>query len=603
MTKKNNNNDSFQKALKDANADLYELLGKTTIEDSRNSIFDYLSKIERQTFDLTCSLHPLEITIIRTCVSNFRNVIGPSNEKKSATSALTNLWNIAHGKDHNADQAFVNECEAFFKGITGRSGIYRQDRPVEENETPEFIQLKGRQAALKRTERLDILGSEVKSHFKRYPSGLEPEIIEKREKNRDRILSLLGGTKDDWSNYKWHLDKVITKPEILFDLIELESEFKEAMEKASKNHLPVGMTPYYVSLMDYEAKSDVDFAIRAQVLPPPEYVDALADHHSDRGDAFDFMGEHDTSPIDLITRRYPGICILKPFNTCSQICVYCQRNWEIDECMDPDAMASQDSVCEAIDWLKDHPAIREVLITGGDPIVLDDDQLAEILDQVSGIEHVERIRIGSRTPVVLPSRWTDSLADLLASYHKPGRREVAVVTHFEHPYEITPEACEAVQKIRARSIGVYNQEVFTIFNSRRFETAKLRKDLRLIGVDPYYTFNMKGKEETTRYRVPIARILQERKEEARLLPGMDRTDEAVFNVPRLGKNHLRASNHRQLIGLREDGARVYEFHPWERNIDPLPTYVFTDVPLQSYLDRIEELGESAEDYSSLWYYY
>ena len=114
------------------------------------------------------------------------------------------------------------------------------------------------------------------------------------------------------------------------------------------------------------------------------------------------------------------------------------------------------------------------------------------------------------------------------------------MTHYEHSYEITPESMEAVQKIKTLGIGVYNQQVYTVYNSRRFETAKLRRDLRLIGVDPYYTFNLKGKEETRRFMVPIARIMQERKEEARLLPGLDRTDEPVFNVPRLGKNHLRA---------------------------------------------------------------
>ena len=118
----------------------------------------------------------------------------------------------------------------------------------------------------------------------------------------------------------------------------------------------------------------------------------------------------------------------------------------------------------------------------------------------------------------------------------------AIVTHFEHSYEISPQAMHAVQKIRKAGMSVYNQVVYTIENSRRFETAKLRWDLKSIGVDPYYTFNMKGKEETRRYMVPIARILQERKEEARLLPGLDRTDEPVFNVPRLGKNHLRLNH-------------------------------------------------------------
>jgi len=315
------------------------------------------------------------------------------------------------------------------------------------------------------------------------------------------------------------------------------------------------------------------------------------------------MGEHDTSPIDHVTRRYPCIAILKPFNTCAQICVYCQRNWEIDEVLDPKAAASKKSLKEALDWFDNHRSIGDVLITGGDPGIMKDEPLRRILEELAGKDHVYRIRIGTRTPVVLPMRWTDNLVKIISEFHEPGRREVAIVTHFEHSYEITPEAMQAVQKIRKTGIGVYNQEVFTVENSRRFESAKLRRDLRLIGVDPYYTFNMKGKEETRRYMVPIARILQERKEEARLLPGLDRTDEPVFNVPKLGKNHLRAWQDHRLVMILQDGSRVYELHPWEKNIKPVPPYNYIDVPIYDYLEELAARGENIRDYRTIWFYY
>ncbi len=143
------------------------------------------------------------------------------------------------------------------------------------------------------------------------------------------------------------------------------------------------------------------------------------------------------------------------------------------------------------------------------------------MESLSAKKQIYRIRIGTRTPVVLPMRFTDEFIKMLAGFHRPPDLEIAIVTHFEHSYEITPESMKAVQKLRQVGISVYNQQVYTVENSRRFEAAKLRKDLKSIGVDPYYTFNMKGKEETSRYMVPIARILQERKEEARLLPGLD----------------------------------------------------------------------------------
>jgi lysine 2,3-aminomutase len=156
---------------------------------------------------------------------------------------------------------------------------------------------------------------------------------------------------------------------------------------------------------------------------------------------------------------------------------------------------------------------------------------------------------------------------------------------------------------RATGIGIYPQQVYPVENSRRFETAKLRLDLRSIGIDPYYTFNMKGKEETRRYMVPIARILQERKEEARLLPGLDRTDEPVFNVPKLGKNHLRSWQDHRLVMIRPNGSRVYEFHPWEKNISAVPPYNYVDVPIYDYLEELAARGENIREYRTIWFYY
>ncbi|MBU0698177.1 MAG: KamA family radical SAM protein, partial [Proteobacteria bacterium] len=226
-----------------------------------------------------------------------------------------------------------------------------------------------------------------------------------------------------------------------------------------------------------------------------------------------------------------------------------------------------------------------------------------LIYRLSTIKHVERIRIGTRMPVTLPQRITDVLVRNINSFHNPGKREIIIVTHFEHPYEITPQSMEAVQKFRRYGMEVYNQLVYTFFNSRKFEAAALRHKLRLIGVTPYYTFNTKGKEETDDFRVPIARLLQEQKEEARLMPGTVRTDEIVFNVPKLGKNYLRASQHHDIISILPDGRRVYEFHPWEKKLSLADTYVYTDVSIYNYLKRLKAAGENPADYKTIWYYY
>ena len=224
------------------------------------------------------------------------------------------------------------------------------------------------------------------------------------------------------------------------------------------------------------------------------------------------MLERDTSPIKLITRRYPMIAVLKPYNSCSQICVYCQRNWEITHVMFKGAKAHPKAIANAIRWIREHPTIKEVLLTGGDPLVMSDDEICGILDQLCSIDHIERIRIGTRVCVCLPQRITQELVDKLSGYHVPGQRELCIVTHAQYPYEITQDMLKAVRRFRTNGISVYNQQVYTFYNSRRFEAVALRRLLRLIGVDPYYLFNMKGKEETNRYRVPIARILQEQKD-------------------------------------------------------------------------------------------
>ncbi len=599
--------DAYLHRLWDANRDIYNLLKSADkLETARDSLYTYLEKMERRIFDIDNDLHILEKAIVRDSIKVLKSIIGPINEFRTEFSALDSLWKLAREKRDELTQevsvGFLMEFINLFRSVAGRPNIYFESIEAKKG-IPDFLKLHGREAALTRTEMLDEMGATVQKYFKKYPSGLDPDVIGWRKENRERILHYFKADESDWKNYKWHIKNVIRKAEPLLDLIELTDEQKEAVKKATGNKIPFGITPYYLSLMDRRLSIGYDQAVRAQVIPPPEYVDLMAEHRADKDAIFDFMGEHDTSPMDLITRRYPGIVILKPYNTCSQICVYCQRNWEIDEVLDPKAMASRKEIEEAVRWLGDHRSIGDVLVTGGDPCIMKDDSIGWILKELAKLDHVYRIRIGSRTPVVLPMRWTDNLINILSEFHVPGRREIAIVTHYEHSYEITPESMEAIQKIKKTGIGIYNQEVFTVYNSRRFETAKLRRDLRLMGVDPYYTFNLKGKEETRRFMVPIARILQERKEEARLLPGLDRTDEPVFNVPKLGKNHLRAQQDHRLVMIMPDGSRVYEFHPWEKNITPVPPYNYVDVPIYDYLEELAALGENIRDYRTIWFYY
>lgn len=599
--------DAYLNRLWEANPEIYKCLKNASdLEKARDLIYSYLERAEREIFKIDNDLHILEKATVRECIRTFKSIIGQINEYRTGVSALDCLWKLAREKreelTYEVSVGFLMEFISLFRGVAGRSNIYFESKEVKKG-IPDFLRLEGLEASEARTEILDEMGATIQKYFKRYTSGLDPDVINWRKENRDRILHYFGGSESDWNDHTWHIKHVIRDAKPLIDLIELTVEQQDAVKKAADNRIPFGITPYYLSLMDRHLSIGYDYAVRAQVISPPDYVDIMVEHRKDRCIIFDFMGEHDTSPVELITRRYPCIAILKPFNTCAQICVYCQRNWEIDEVLDPKAMASKKMLEKAFSWFDNHKSVGDVLITGGDPCIMKDEPLRQILEELAKKDHIYRIRIGTRTPVVLPMRWTDNLVKILSEFHKPGRREIAVVTHIEHSYEITPEATEAVQKIRKAGISIYNQEVFTVWNSRRFETAKLRHDLRLIGIDPYYTFNMKGKEETRRYMVPIARILQERKEEARLLPGLDRTDEPVFNVPKLGKNHLRAWQDHRIVMILPDGSRVYEFHPWEKNIKPIPPYNYIDIPIYDYLEELAARGENIRDYRTIWFYY
>jgi len=573
------------------------------LELARNKFYGLLLRIEIGLDKEPQEYHPLEHILLLSALRVLKHIIRRRNESKSGgISSLLYMQALARrGPDNLLKEirpGFIEELRHLFLAIKGRSEMYA-DEVIDEN----FDKLSGRSAAVRRGKVLDELSIDARRKMSAYTTGLEPDIIELRKGNIARIRRFFGADESDWNDWRWQLKHVIRDAETLGEIIELTGDERWCIERAVRNQTPFGITPYYASLMDRKAGGERDRAIRAQVIPGITYVRGMEEYKRGCLHSFDFMMERDTSPIDLITRRYPQIVILKPFNTCAQICVYCQRNWEIKQVLAPRAKASKDELKQAIDWIRDNPNITEVLVTGGDPGIMADAALDAVFKAVASIEHVERIRLGTRTPVVLPMRITDAFRDMLLKYHIPGKREVCVVTHYEHVYEVTPESRDAVRKLKSEGLSLYNQLVFTTFNSRRFEAAALRRLLRLIGVDPYYTFNAKGKAETSDFRVPVARLMMERKEEARLLPGLTRTDSIVFNIPRLGKNYLSQGQDNRLIMIRPDGCRVYEFLPWEKNISLVDTYVYTDVSIYDYLKRMEALGENPSEYANIWYYY
>jgi len=590
----------------DADPQIYKILNESdSLELARDRLIKHLEDLDwRYRRDVEQSIESWKYILVKESVRCMKNIISHRNERLAGAPVLKYLWLAARFGDAEVADEFIEEFVHLFKAINGNAEVY-PPHFMDGIRSPDFEKYKGRAAAQKRSAFLEKIGERMKGYLDKYPSGLEPEIMERRDENKKRILEILHAREEDWDDWQWQFSNVFKDKKglaVIKKAIRLTPREERGIALAISNNVPFGVTPHYLHLMDYEP-GGFDFAVRRQVFPPPDYVKTMMIHRRDRRTVFDFMRERDTSPLKLVTRRYPRVAIVKPYDSCPQICVYCQRNWEITSPFFVGAQASEEDLNRAIEWFAEHKSIMDVLITGGDPLVMSNERIDYILKRFSAMPHIHNIRIATRMPITVPQRVTEGLCSIFTKYYQLGKQTLCMVTHFAHPYEVTYETARAIRRVKMHGLHVYNQEVFGFGNSRRFETAALRIAMKKIGVDPYYTFNMKGKSEIEEYAAPVARILQEQKEEARLLPGVFRTDEAVFNVPFLGKNYLKAWQEHELISISSDGRRVYSFHPWEKNIAKAIPYVYTDITIKGYLEKLEARGEDPEDYKSIWYYY
>jgi len=601
--------------LWEADLEIEEILREDcSLAETRDRLYAYLDQLDREQRGHTRSTDELDLAKAREAINVFRSLLSPANENRVGFSTLELMRQLAAEQDDNvveaAGEGFAEEVRHLLLAIHGRTGVgqgwmgkeWALD-PIVRTAPPVFH---GENPGKMRSTYLDLMASSARTRIDSFPCGLDQPLVQERVAHRDAILSHFGGRERDWVDPRWqraHILKGGAGARDIEELVPLAPAERWAIATAITHGIPWAITPYYLSLFDFETASRTqDGQVRSQVIPPAHTVTRMIEHRSDRADVFDFMGERDTSPADWVTRRYPMVAILKLTESCPQICVYCQRNWEIQA----DAVCvahNNQQIDRALRWFALHPSITDVLVTGGDPLAVDRDQLFRVLDCLADLSHVTHIRIGTRIPVTMPMLIDEALADRIGSYVRLGQRGVSVVTHIESAFEVTPDLAQAVHRLRSAGVPVYNQMVYTLQTSRRFQAVAARIAMKRAGVDPYYTFYAKGKEEHRDYLVPIARVLQERKEEARLLPGIFRTDEPVFNVPKLGKNHLRASQDRELIAIRADGRRVYLFHPWEKAIAPVKSWMYVDCPIHGYFARLERLGEDPADYESIWTYY
>jgi lysine 2,3-aminomutase len=248
-------------------------------------------------------------------------------------------------------------------------------------------------------------------------------------------------TDEQWDSWEWQVKNRITRVEDLKRVINLTAEEESGIQKALET-LRMGITPYYASLMDPD---DRLCPVRMQAVP------TIHELHRSLSDMDDPLHEDVDSPIPGLTHRYPDRVLLLITDMCAMYCRHCTRRRFAGQ---RDTGLPVDRIDAAIEYIRNTPQVRDVLLSGGDCLLVSDSRLEYIISKLREIPHVEIVRLGSRTPVVMPQRITDDLVEMLKKYHP-----IWLNTHFNHPKEMTPEAKKALSKMADAGIPLGNQSV------------------------------------------------------------------------------------------------------------------------------------------------
>ncbi|HUW40800.1 MAG TPA: lysine 2,3-aminomutase [Rectinemataceae bacterium] len=298
-------------------------------------------------------------------------------------------------------------------------------------------------------------------------------------------------TPEQWNDWHWQIRNDIRDVETLSKVVPLTDQARKDVEKVL-TVFRMAITPYYASLID---QSNPVCPIRLQAVP------RLPETFDDPSDQDDPLHEDVDSPVPGLTHRYPDRVLLLVTNMCSMNCRHCTRRRLVGF---DDLHMSEANVDAAIEYIAKTPVVRDVLISGGDPFVLSDDRLESILSRIRAIPHVEIIRIGTRTPVVMPMRITDDLVNMLKKYHP-----LYVNTHFNHPNEITAEAREACRKLADAGIQLGNQSVLLRdVNDCPVLMKKLVQKLLTIRVKPYYIYQCDLSRGIGHFRTTVSKGIE-----------------------------------------------------------------------------------------------
>lgn len=298
-------------------------------------------------------------------------------------------------------------------------------------------------------------------------------------------------SQEDWNDWRWQMRNNIKDVETLEKVIPMTEKEKADVREVLKI-FRMAITPYYASIIDRENHG---CSVRLQAVP------TLPETYFDESDQEDPLHEDEDSPVPGLTHRYPDRVLLLVTHICSMNCRHCTRRRLVGE---EDLSMNDEYIDAAVEYIRKTPVIRDVLISGGDPLVLSDEKLERIISKIRAIPHVEIIRIGTRTPVVMPMRITDKLCEMLKKYHP-----LYVNTHFNHPREITKETQEACRKLADAGIQLGNQSVLLRdVNDCPILMKKLVHKLLTIRVKPYYIYQCDLSRGISHFRTTVSKGIE-----------------------------------------------------------------------------------------------
>ena len=294
-----------------------------------------------------------------------------------------------------------------------------------------------------------------------------------------------------WNDWHWQVKNRVETLEDLKKYIDLKPEEEEGVRK-TLGRLRMAITPYYLSLMDLHDKYD---PIRRQAIPTAHELESAP------YEAADPLHEDTDSPVKGLTHRYPDRVLFLVTDQCSMYCRHCTRRRFAGQ---KDCAVPMEQIKACIEYIRQHDEVRDVLLSGGDALMLGDGLLEQIIAEIRAIDHVEIIRIGTRTPVVCPQRITPELCAMLKKYHP-----IWVNTHFNHPNEITPEAAAACGRLADAGIPLGNQSVLLAgVNDCVHVMKKLVNELVYIRVRPYYIYACDPSLGLSHFRTPVSKGIE-----------------------------------------------------------------------------------------------